>query len=77
MNWGAGASGGGPVDILASEISGVIECAGVTEIAGLAQLGVKLHSLAVAQRERRFTLAEGQVDAGAGTGLELQKSYRA
>jgi mannose-6-phosphate isomerase-like protein (cupin superfamily) len=44
---GAGAHGGGPIDVAARQIARVVERAGIAEIARTAHAGLELHALAV------------------------------
>ena len=60
-DWSAGGHGGGPVDLLARQVAGVVEGAGIAEVARAPQAGLQLDPLAVA-RER------AAARRGAGTG---------
>ena len=67
-----GVSGDGPVDIFAGEVGGVVEGAGVAEIARAADFAVELEVLAVAEVGQVLVGLGVEGDLGAGARVELE-----
>src|ERR1019366_2346208 len=70
---GGGVAGSGPEDVLAGQEAGVIEGAGVAVVAGLADAGVQLDVLAVAEPGKRRAILGIERDLGASVGLEFEE----
>ncbi len=69
----AGGAGCGPEDVLARQVAGVVERAGVAEVARFPHARVELDILAVAQRRERLVALGVESDLRAGARLQFQQ----
>ena len=69
---GASGAGSRPIDVALREVMGVVECAGVAVVVGLADFGVELDVLSVMQLRKRFAGASEESHLGARPGLDFE-----
>jgi len=69
----AGGAGCRPVDVVAGEVAGIVEGAGVAVIAGLAHAGIEFHVLSVVQRRQRLVAVGVQGHLSARAGVEFEQ----